>query len=168
MPCTGQSKAALRLLSPAGARQSLGVSGASMTSRDYSSFSAAAKSRFRNMARDLGYEQITGVIYVKEREGWYELFYLQASSWGNPLFYFNYGVIFPDHFPLTREELKSPGWLMGKRLQHPTGAYPCATKAELEESAAYAYEEFKRTAVPWFSSLTLEQIKKARQQQCGH
>lgn len=139
-----------------------------MTNRDYSSFSAAAKSRFRHMARELGYEQITGVIYVKQCDGWYELFYLQASSWGNPYFYFNYGVIFPDHFPLTREELKSPGWILGERLQHPTGAFPCATKSELEESAAYAYEEFKRTALPWFNSLTLKEIKEARQRQCNY
>ena len=138
-----------------------------MTSKDYSSFSAVAKSRFRKMAQELGYEQITGVIYVKEREGWYELFYLQASLRGNAFFYFNYGVIFPDHFPLTREELKSPSWRLGGRLQHPTGAFPCATKAELEESAAYAYEEFKRTVVPWFNSLTVEEIKKAGQRHHG-
>lgn len=138
-----------------------------MAARDYSSFSAAAKPRFSTMARELGYEQITGLIYVKEREGWYELFYLQASSWGNPFFYLNYGVIYPDHFPLTKEELKSHGWILAKRLEHPAGAFPCASRAEIDESAAYAHEEYKRTAVPWFNSLTLGAIKQARKRQSG-
>lgn len=120
------------------------------------------------MARDLGFEQITGVIYVKEREGWYELFYLQASSWGNPFFYFNYGVIYPDHFPLTKEELKSHGWILAHRLQSGGGAFSCTTKAEIEESASLAHDEFKRTAAPWFASLTLKQIQRARMQQCGY
>ena len=131
-----------------------------MPGRDYSSFSAAAKVRFRGMADELKYEQITGVVYVKERHGWYELLNLQASSWGNAFFYVNYGVIFPDHFPLTREELKSSGWYLEHRLHHPGGAYPCATKAEISESAAFALEEFKRTAAPWFESLTIETIRK--------
>jgi hypothetical protein len=133
--------------------------GTQRTGKDYVSFSSAAKSRFRRMAEQLGYEQITGVIYVKERDGWYELFYLQASSWGNPFFYFNYGVICPDQFPLTKGQLRTPGWIMGRRLDHPKGAFPCGTKAEIDESAAYAYEEYKKHAVPWFASLTLETIK---------
>ena len=135
--------------------------------RDYSSFSSAAKSRFRKMAGQLGYEQISGVIYVKERDGWYELFYLQASSYGNPFFYFNYGVICPDQFPLTKEQLKSPGWIMGRRLDHPKGAFPCRTKAEIEESAAFAYEAYRKHAVPWFDSLTLEMVKAERRRQLG-
>jgi len=132
-----------------------------MAGRDYSSFSAAAKVRFRGLADELNYQQITGVVYVKERDGWYELLYLQASSWANPFFYVNYGVIYPDHFPLTKEELKNPRWQLEQRLHRPGGAFPCGTKAEIAQSARYAAEEFKRTAAPWFESLTLEAVKKA-------
>ena len=82
--------------------------------RDYKSFSSVAKSRFRDMAKELGYEQITGITYTKEREGWYETFNLQASSYGNPYFYINYGVILPEEFPATRERLKRAGWHLGK------------------------------------------------------
>ena len=32
--------------------------------KDYRSFSSAAKSRFRTMAKELGYEQITGIVYI--------------------------------------------------------------------------------------------------------
>ena len=46
--------------------------------KDYKSFSSVAKSRFRYMANELGYEQITGITYVKERDGWYETFNLQS------------------------------------------------------------------------------------------
>ena len=131
-----------------------------MTSRDYSSFSAAAKVRFRGMADRLNYEQITGVVYVRARDGWYELLSLQASSWANPFFYINYGVIYPGHFPLSRDELKGHSWQMEQRLHHPGGAFPCASKAEIAESAAHAEEEFKRTAAPWFESLNFEVIKR--------
>ena len=46
--------------------------------RDYSSFSSAVKSRFRPAAEELGFEQLSGVLYAKEREGWYEMFGLQS------------------------------------------------------------------------------------------
>ena len=114
------------------------------------------------MAVELGYDQITGITYVKPREGWYELFNLQASSWGNPFFYINYGAILPDRFPAPREDLKNHGWLLGKRLEHPNGAFPCATKAEIAESAEYAIGAYKKSAVPWFASLSLDAIKNTK------
>lgn len=132
--------------------------------RDYTSFSAAAKTRFRGMAAELAYEQLTGVTYVRPRDGWYELFYLQASSWGNPFFYFNSGAVLPDRFPLGREDLKNHGWLLGRRLDHPGGAFPCATKAEIEASAKYALHAYMKVAVPWFNTLTLGALEQARAQ----
>ena len=128
--------------------------------KDYSSFSSAAKSRFRKMAKELGYEQITGTVYMKQREGWYETFNLQASSYGNPFFYINYGVVLTDNFPAEREELKSSGWYLGNRLSYEgAGAFPCTTKAEIESSADYALEQYRKLAVPFFAELTLEKIE---------
>ena len=128
--------------------------------KDYKSFSSVAKSRFRHMAKELRYEQITGIVYAKKRDGWYETFNLQASSYGNPFFYINYGVILEDKFPLSREQLRDSGWLLGDRLEHDDGAFPCGTKKEIEESALLALHAFKKDVEPWFNDLDLEKIKK--------
>ncbi len=113
------------------------------------------------MAAELGYDQITGIVYTKARDGWYETFNLQASSYGNPFFYINYGVILPEQWPADREFLKSSGWRLGNRLRYgKNGAFPCATKAEIESSAAAALEEYRQVACPWFEGLTLEAIKR--------
>ena len=112
------------------------------------------------MAEKLGYDQITGVLYVKPREGWYEAFSLQASSWGNPFFYINYGVIVPDEFPAEREDLMGVGRRRLMRLRFgDKGAFPCATKAEIEESARFALEEYTNVACPWFERLTIGAIE---------
>ena len=128
--------------------------------RDYKSFSSAAKSRFRPMASELGYEQITGIFYVKPRDGWYETFSLQYSSYGNPFFYFNYGVILPDVFPATRDALMSAGMRVYRRLDFEgRGAFPCGTRAEIEQSAEYALRAYKDLVCPWLEKLTLEEIR---------
>lgn len=129
--------------------------------KDYKSFSSVAKSRFRTMAKELGYEQITGITYTKKRDGWYETFNLQASSYGNPFFYINYGVILTDEFPASREELRDSGWALGGRLTYmEEGAFPCTTKSEIESSAEYALDEYKKEVVPYFKSLTFTKIDK--------
>jgi hypothetical protein len=129
--------------------------------KDYKSFSSAAKSRFRKMAKELGYEQITGITYVKERDGWYETYNLQSSQYGNPFFYFNYGVILPEKFPMTREELRDSGWNLGGRLcPEDSNSFPAGNKKQIEESATLALELYKEKVVPWFESLTLEKIGK--------
>lgn len=128
--------------------------------KDYKSFASAAKSRFRKMATDLGYEQITGITYTKERDGWYETFNLQSSSYSNPFFYLNYGVILPDSFPATREQLRDSGWHLGQRLSYKgEGAFPCGTKKEIELSANYAHEIYRKEVSPWFNKLTIDIIK---------
>jgi hypothetical protein len=127
--------------------------------RDYNSFSSAAKSRFRPMAESLGYQQITATVYMKLRDGWYETFNLQASSYGNPFFYINYGVCIPDRWPGKTKELKDAGWILGSRLAYKgSGAFPCSTRAEIEESAKYALEAYRSEAVPWFHDLDLVKI----------
>jgi len=128
--------------------------------KDYKSISSAAKSRFRKMAATLGYEQITGITYTKERDGWYETFNLQSFSYGNPLFYINYGVILPKSFPAPREVLRDSGWYLGKRLSYKgKGAFPSGTKKEIELSADYALEVYSKEITPWFNDLTLKIIK---------
>jgi len=124
--------------------------------KDYKSFSSAAKSRFRTMAKELGYEQITGIFYVKKREGWYETFNLQASS-GNPFFYFNYGVILSENFPMPREQPRNTGWNLGGRLG---SGFASGNKKQIEESAVLALELYREKVLPWFESLTLEIIEK--------
>jgi hypothetical protein len=102
---------------------------------------------------------------VKERDGWYETFNLQASSYGNPFFYFNYGVILPDKFPASREVLRDSGWYLGDRLRYKGhGAFPCATKAEIESSAEYSLKLYRRLIIPWFKSLDLATIKRKIQE----
>lgn len=129
--------------------------------KDYKSFSSAAKSRFRVMAKELGYEQVTGIIYVKERDGWYETFNLQSSQYGNPFFYFNYGVILSEKFPMIREELRDSGWNLGGRLcPDGSNSFSAGNKRQIEESAALALELYKEKLVPWFESLNLEKIQK--------
>jgi len=128
--------------------------------KDYTSFSSVAKSRFKIMAKELGYEQITGTIYVKKREGWYETFNLQLSS-GNPFFYINYGVELPEKFPMRRDEIKNSSYHYGERLcPKDSGAFPAGNKKQIEESATLALELYKEKVVPWFESLTLEKVKK--------
>ena len=128
--------------------------------RDYKSFSSAARSRFRGMARELGYDQITGILYAKLQDQWYEAFSLQASTWGNPFFYLNYGVIVPEEIPTNRENLIGAGWSKMRRLKFgDQGAFPCATKAEIEESAKYALDEYRKVACPWFGQLTLDEVE---------
>jgi len=113
------------------------------------------------MAKELGYEQITGITYTKERDGWYETYNLQFSQYGNPFFYFNYGVILPEKFPMTREELRDSGWILGNRLcPENSNSFPAGNKKQIEESAALALELYKEKAVPWFESLTLDKIRK--------
>ena len=131
-------------------------------SKDYTSFSSAAKSRFRDMAKELGYEQITGIVYVKERDGWYEIFDLQASSYGNPFFYFNYGVILPEVFPLSRDELKVSGMSLSARLEYQgrRPSFPAGTKAEIESSAKEALKAYKEEVVPSFEKLNLSIVQK--------
>ena len=124
--------------------------------KDYKSFSSVAKSRFRGMAKKLGYEQVTGIIYVKEREGWYEGFSLQASAYGNDFFYINYGIIVPNLDAPFKEEIdiRNEGYILSSRLHNGyEGCFPNSTKTEVEESARIALQRYQEQAVPWFSAI---------------
>lgn len=127
----------------------------STSKRDYSSFSAAAKSRFRGMARELGYEQVSGILYVRECDGWYQMFGLQSSIRGNPFFYVNYGIATVDLCPVVDPRLvKDAGLLIANRLRTDQGeTYPCGTRAEIEESAGIVLNQYLNTAIPWFDEV---------------
>jgi len=105
------------------------------------------------MAKELGYEQITGTVYAKKNNGWYEGFFLQASSYGNDFFYINYGVIVPNLWSPDSSEvnLKNAGHILGDRLN---GDFKNGTKVEVEKSAELALKLYKKNAVPWFSKIS--------------
>jgi len=84
---------------------------------------------------------------------------LQASSWGNPFFYFDYGVVVPDEVPASREILMGIGWIKYRRLKfEDLGAFPCGTKAEIDQSAQYALDAYKKVALPWLEQLTIDEV----------
>ncbi len=108
------------------------------------------------MAQELGYEQITGTNYLRGRDGWFEGFTLQASSYGNDFFYINYGVAVPNLWePFDKEiEKDNLGYLISNRLHdnHDQG-FPGRTKGEIERSAGTALLRYQEQAVPWFESI---------------
>lgn len=126
--------------------------------KNYSSFSSIAKTRFKNMAKELGYEQITGTCYIKHHDGWFEGFGLQASQWGNDFFYINYGVGVPNVWnplePESKIDYGCEGYWLGFRLLNDTGeTYPNSTKDEVKQSAELALKLYQEQAVPWFSEI---------------
>jgi len=125
-----------------------------MSARDYSSFSAAAKSRFRHVADALGFEQITGVFYARPKAGWHEVFALQASQYGSETFYVNFGLCVPQLCPVaTERDIRECGLLLSERLRNidDTGAFDANSKAEMEESAGRVQVQLRKLALPWFS-----------------
>jgi HD-GYP domain-containing protein (c-di-GMP phosphodiesterase class II) len=129
--------------------------------KDYTNFSSAVKPYFGRIAQVLGYEQVTSTIYVKKRDGWYETFNLQKSH-GNSFFYFNYGVILPQEFPSTHEELKNSCWYLGARLEYKEKAsFSANTKEIIKKSAEEALSEYQKTVVPLFEKLNLKIIQDA-------
>ncbi|WP_158278791.1 DUF4304 domain-containing protein [Leucothrix arctica] len=124
--------------------------------KDYKSFSSVSKSRFRKMAKELGYEQLSGINYIKQRDGWFEGFSLQASSYGNDFFYINYGISVPNLWEPFDEEinLKNLGYSLSHRLHHNSGqGFPNGTKVQIEESVDLAIEKYMEQASPWFNKI---------------
>jgi len=124
--------------------------------KDYSSFSSIAKPRFRGMTKELGYTQITGTIYIKQNEDWFEGFELQTSSWGNDFFYINYGIGVPNLWkPFEMEvDWKCEGYWLSRRLKNDYDqGFPNATKDQVQESANLALRLFQEQALPWLASV---------------
>ena len=120
---------------------------------DYKSFSSAAKSRFRKFAREFGFEQISGVFYVKQVNDIFYVVSIQKSS-GNDFFYVNYGIGIPYLWQLEKN-LDASGvnsWFFGQRLEDDfRQGFDCETKLQLESSVENVIQLFKEQAVPWFS-----------------
>lgn len=127
-----------------------------MTPRDYTRFATAAKSRFRSVAVELGFAQVSGILYVRERVGWYEVFNLQASRYGSDSFYVNIGIAVPQLCPAAEPlSIQDCGLLLSDRLQNTdqTGAYKSDTLAEITDSAERVKTQMKALAFPWFAKL---------------
>ncbi len=125
-----------------------------MSKRDYSSFASAAKSRFRHVAKAVGFEQITGVIYAREQAGWHEVFALQASQYGSETFYVNFGICVTHLLPTEEaQDLRDCGLLLSERLANVdgTGAFSATSKADLEQSAERVLVQLRNVALPWFA-----------------
>jgi hypothetical protein len=136
--------------------QTLGSQENVSLTKDYKSFSSAAKSRFRGMAKELGYEQLSGIFYVKSRGDWYEGFGLQASSYGNDHFYIDYGVIVPNLWPPFDEvtDLRCEGYILHQRLYDGfSQGFSNSTKDEIAKSAEIALVRYIEQAVPWFKEI---------------
>lgn len=105
------------------------------------------------MSRKLGYKQVTGTVYVKQRTGWYERFVLQAPS-NNTVFFINYGVVIPKLWPPfeRKSELKDEDYILSNRLHDDNEkGFRKLTKSDILESAAIALDRYEEQAVPWFS-----------------
>lgn len=127
-----------------------------MQTRDYTSFTSAAKPRFRHVAAELGYEQISGIFYLKKADGWYQSFSLQAAGHGNDFFYVNYGILVPDLCPVAEPTpIGDCGMLLSDRLRDvdETGGFARETKADIEASAARVLIQYRKYALPWHASL---------------
>ncbi len=125
-----------------------------MAEFDYASFASAAKSRFRHVAAELGFEQRSGVFYVRAREGWYETFDLQAAGHGNPFFYVNFGIAVPSLAPgAPPVALADAGLLLWERLRDTdeTGGFGRESKDAIADSADRVLTQFRKHAAPWFA-----------------
>ncbi|GAB3732595.1 hypothetical protein GCM10028794_09810 [Silanimonas algicola] len=124
--------------------------------RDYSSFASAAKSRFRHVAEALDFQQMSGVLYAKDRGGWYEVFALQASQYGSETFYVNFGILVPQPCPVAEvKDIKDCGLLIAERLRNidDTGGFDARSKAEMQASAERVLVQLRSMAIPWFANL---------------
>ena len=125
-----------------------------MSKRDYSSFSSTAKSRFRHVAKAVGFEQITGILCAKKKDGWHEIFALQASQYGSETFYVNFGICVPQLCPAAElRDIKDCGLLLSERLRNidDTGGFDANSKAEMEENAERVLVQLQKVAIPWFA-----------------
>ena len=124
-----------------------------MSQRDYTSFTSAAKPRFKHVAFELGYEQLSGVLYAKQCEGRFEVFSLQAAAHGNDFFYVNFGIAVPNLCPASEPlDIRSTGLILSERLRDvdDTGGFGSENKQAIADSADRVLLQLKRHALPWF------------------
>jgi len=136
--------------------------------RDYASFSSVAKSRFRPMASSFGFSQITGIRYLKKRDGFLEGFSLWHAGRGQNEFKIIYGIKIPENsISIEGKDLKSlskdiSGYrsVFYNELINGDGLrahFSSRTKLHIENSARKAELEFEKQAVPWFNQFSSRQ-----------
>ena len=121
--------------------------------KDYKGFAGVAKTRFRKISKELGYEQISGTFYAQKKADWFNLFFLQKST-GNDFFYVTYGIDIPYLWSTEKklDENDVGGTYIGFRLEDDyRQGFDCETKAKLEESARKVAVLFREQAEPWLN-----------------
>jgi hypothetical protein len=125
--------------------------------RDYGTFSKTAARLLKPMLEPLGYSQIKGAAFGRQRDDWIEGFFLQQSGWGGGHFYVNVGFNVPALDDLWKTELKdrSFGLILGGRLgsqgiEHGAESYPAENLVELKESLVQVANALE-TADSWFA-----------------
>lgn len=88
--------------------------------RDYGNFSKAASRFLIPMVEHLGYQQIKGAAFGRERDDWIEGFFLQQSAWGGGGFWVNAGICVPKLDDLWQNDpsTRTFGLILGARLDH--------------------------------------------------
>ncbi len=121
--------------------------------KDYKGFSGIAKTRFRGIAKELDYKQLSGTFYAQDRGEWFNVFFLQKSS-GNDFFYVSYGIGIPYLWSTQKvmDENDIKGTIIGFRLEDDYHqGFDCETKQQVEESALKVADLFKAHAIPWLN-----------------
>ncbi len=125
--------------------------------RDYGNFSQAASRLLKPMIEHLGYHQIKGAAFGRQRDGWIEGFFLQQSGWGGGDFWVNAGLNVPkmDDLWHNAPSERSFGLILGARLdsqgiQHGAESYPAENIIELQASLECVATNLK-AADSWFA-----------------
>jgi hypothetical protein len=122
-----------------------------MTDRhDYGTFSRTAPRLLKPMVAPSGYQQLDGVAFGRQRDGWMESFFLQQSAYGSGDFVVEVGLSVPAMDDLWQNEPadRSFGLFVSARLANngPNGGYdlyPAANKIELIASLERVAKDLK-------------------------
>jgi hypothetical protein len=100
--------------------------------RDYGTFSRTAPRLLKPMVAPSGYQQLDGVAFGRQRDGWIETFFLRQSAYGSGDFSAEVGLSVPDMDDLWQEEpgSRSLGLIVWD-TRGMSGLYPAADKSEL-------------------------------------
>ena len=77
--------------------------------RDYGTFSKAAPRLLTPLVTPMGYRQLRGATYARNRQDWIEGFYLQMSAYGSGDFCVNIGISIPPLDALWQSEPDGDG-----------------------------------------------------------
>ena len=124
-----------------------------MKERDYRSFSSIAQTRFKPVARALGYGQASGNLYVRAHPvGWYEAFALHTGWSGGDYFSVYCGVLTRQLVPWQAElSWQETGFILNRSLYNHNGAvgFLRRTRADISDSAQAVLQRYPQQAQPW-------------------